>query len=48
VTSMGTGTVVDVPLYFEADDRLGRISFSRDGKIIGLFIRPATQGERPS
>jgi hypothetical protein len=48
VTSMGTGTVVDVPLYFEADDRLGRISFSRDGKIIGLFIRPATQPERPS
>jgi hypothetical protein len=40
VTSAGIGTVVDVPLHFEAGDRTGRISFSPDGQIIGLFIRP--------
>jgi hypothetical protein len=36
----GIGTVVDVPLQFEAGDRTGRISFSPDGQITGLFIRP--------
>lgn len=36
----GIGTVVDVPLHFEAGDRTGRVSFNPDGQITGLFIRP--------
>jgi Protein of unknown function (DUF3887) len=40
VTAGGIGTVVDIPLRFEAGDRTGRISFSPDGQVIGLFIRP--------
>jgi hypothetical protein len=36
----GIGSVVDVPLQFEAGDRTGRISFSPAGQITGLFIRP--------
>jgi hypothetical protein len=39
---VGEGTVVDVPLHFEAGERTGRVSFGRDGKVVGLFIRPAT------
>lgn len=38
----GDGTVVDIPLYFEAGERTGRVSFGRNGKIVGLFIRPAS------
>jgi hypothetical protein len=34
-------TAVDIPLYFEAGERTGRVSFDRDGKVVGLFIRPA-------
>ena len=34
-------TVVDIPLYFEAGERTGRVSFDHDGKVVGLFIRPA-------
>jgi Protein of unknown function (DUF3887) len=37
------GTVVDIPLHFEAGERTGRISFDRDGQIVGLFIRPASR-----
>jgi Protein of unknown function (DUF3887) len=37
----GEHTVVDVPLSFEAGERTGRVSFGPDGKITGLFIRPA-------
>jgi hypothetical protein len=33
--------VVDIPLYFEAGERTGRVSFDHDGKVVGLFIRPA-------
>ena len=33
-------TVVDLPLYFEAGDRTGRVVFDEDGKVIGLWIRP--------
>ncbi len=40
VTAGGIGTVVDIPLHFEAGDRTGRISFNPDGQVIGLFIRP--------
>jgi Protein of unknown function (DUF3887) len=35
-------TVVDLPLYFEAGDRTGRVVFDGDGKVIGLLIRPPT------
>lgn len=33
-------TVVDLPLYFEAGDRTGRVVFDSGGKVIGLLIRP--------
>jgi hypothetical protein len=33
-------TVVDLPLYFEAGDRTGRVVFDGDGEVIGLLIRP--------
>jgi hypothetical protein len=36
-------TVVDVPLYFEAGDRTGRVVLDRAGKVIGLLIRPVSQ-----
>jgi hypothetical protein len=35
------GTVVDTPLYFEAGERSLRVTFSPDGTVAGLFIRPA-------
>jgi hypothetical protein len=35
-------TVVDIPLHFEAGERTGRVSLDRDGKVVGLFIRPAS------
>lgn len=31
-------TVVDIPLYFEAGERTGRVSFDPDGQVVGLFI----------
>jgi hypothetical protein len=34
------GAAVDIPLYFEAGERTGQVTFDRDGKVIGLFIRP--------
>lgn len=36
-------TVVDIPLHFEAGERTGRVSLDGEGKVIGLFIRPAMQ-----
>ncbi len=39
---VGAGTVVDIPLHFEAGERTGRVSFGPGGKIAGLFIRPAS------
>jgi hypothetical protein len=33
-------TVADLPLYFEAGERTGRVVFGADGKVIGLLIRP--------
>jgi Protein of unknown function (DUF3887) len=33
-------TSVEIPLHFEAGDRQGQVSFDRDGKVVGLFIRP--------
>jgi Protein of unknown function (DUF3887) len=37
---LGDGTVTDIPLYFEAGERTGRVSFDRDGEVVGLFIGP--------
>jgi Protein of unknown function (DUF3887) len=38
---LGGSTVSDIPLYFEAGERTGRVSFNSDGQVVGLFIRPA-------
>lgn len=38
--SDGEHTIIDIPLYFEAGDANGRVTFDRDGKVVGLFIRP--------
>jgi hypothetical protein len=35
------GTIVDIPLHFEAGERTARVTFSPDGTVIGLFVRPA-------
>jgi len=35
------GASVDIPLYFEAGECTGQVTFDRDGKVIGLFIRPS-------
>jgi hypothetical protein len=40
--SDGEHTIVDIPLYFEAGDANGRATFDREGKVVGLFIRPAS------
>jgi hypothetical protein len=37
---LGDYTVVDVPLEFEVGEQVGRVSFSRDGKVAGLFVLP--------
>ncbi len=37
---MGDYTVVDIPLRFEVGEQMGRVSFSRDGKVAGLFVLP--------
>ena len=34
------GACVDIPLHFEAGERTGQVTFDRNGKVIGLFIRP--------
>jgi hypothetical protein len=34
-------TVVDLPLFFEAGDWMGQVSFDREGRVAGLFLRPA-------
>ncbi len=36
-------TLVDLPLYFEAGERTGRVVFDSAGQVIGLFIRPPEQ-----
>lgn len=40
--SDGEHTIIDVPLFFEAGDANGRVTFDRDGNVVGLFIRPAS------
>jgi hypothetical protein len=37
---VGADTAVDIPLYFEAGDRTGRVVFDRAGQVAGLFLRP--------
>jgi Protein of unknown function (DUF3887) len=41
---LGDYTVVDVPLQFEIGEQIGRVSFSRDGKVAGLFVLPPELG----
>jgi Protein of unknown function (DUF3887) len=38
VHQAGDYTVVDVPLYFEAGEMVGQVSYDRDRKVAGLFI----------
>lgn len=40
-TGLGAHTVVDLPLSFEAGEGNGHVTFDADGKVAGLFIRPA-------
>jgi hypothetical protein len=37
----GDHTVVEVPLHFEAAEATGRVIFDDDGKVAGLWLRPA-------
>lgn len=38
----GDAAVVEVPLFFEAGDRVGRVVFDQAGKVIGLLLRPSS------
>ncbi|MDL4813706.1 DUF3887 domain-containing protein [Actinomadura opuntiae] len=40
VHQAGDHTVVDVVLFFEAGEMNGKVAYSRDGKVAGLFITP--------
>ena len=44
----GDFTVVDVPLFFEAGERTGRISYDQDARVAGLFFLPAMPGGQDS
>jgi hypothetical protein len=44
VFQAGDYAVVDVPLYFEAGERTGRISYDREGRVAGLFFLPSGMG----
>jgi hypothetical protein len=44
VFQAGDYAVVDVPLYFEAGERTGRISYDRAGRVAGLFFLPRGMG----
>lgn len=41
VFQAGDYTVADIPLYFEAGERIGRISYDRDAQVAGIFFLPA-------
>jgi hypothetical protein len=41
--ALGEHTIVDIPLRFEAGDATGRVTFDANGKVAGMFIRPAAQ-----
>jgi hypothetical protein len=34
-------TVIEIPLFFEAGDYIGQVTFDHEGQVIGLFLRPA-------
>lgn len=34
-------TVTEIPLFFEAGDSIGQVTFDRESQVIGLFLRPA-------
>jgi hypothetical protein len=40
---LGEHTIVDIPLHFEAGEATGQATFDADGKVAGLFIRPAAE-----
>ena len=40
VYQAGDFTVADTPLFFEAGERMGRVSYDRDGRVAGLFFLP--------
>ncbi len=40
VYQAGDLTVVDLPMFFEAGERMGRVSFNRDGQVAGLLFLP--------
>ncbi len=40
---LGQHTIADVPLYFEAGEGTGQVTYAADGTVAGLFIRPALQ-----
>jgi hypothetical protein len=42
----GDYTVVDVPLFFEAGERTGRVSYGQDTSVAGLFFLPIERNER--
>ena len=39
VRRIGKHTAVDVPLVFEAGEMTGQVTYDREGKIVGLFVR---------
>jgi hypothetical protein len=49
VYQAGDLTIVDTPLYFEAGERMGRVSYARDGRVAGLLFLPRglVDGEIP-
>jgi hypothetical protein len=48
VYQAGDYTIADIPLFFEAGDRMGRVSYGRDGQVAGLFfLPPAMVEDRP-
>jgi hypothetical protein len=34
-------TVIEIPLFFEAGDCIGQVTFDPESQVIGLFLRPA-------
>ena len=42
----GDYTVVDVPLFFEAGERTGRVSYDQEARVAGLFFLPIERNER--
>ncbi len=41
--ALGEHTIVDIPLHFEAGEATGQVTFDGDGKVVGVFIRPAAE-----